>query len=491
MIRSKKGMRAAAIVLAGLIGAGVDSAGGETLAIENPEGGVHVLVIPGQAVSVDGQVSARELTKEDVRIEKIDDTFFIDVMPPDLARINLFIRVPYAWPLAIKTLSGNVTLNGNVASASIETGTGAVNLSVPIKTTALFVKSEERPGDLSLPADSGYRQTTDAKKGFLIETEQKRAGTIEIQGFSPSRLSVQDYLPAHDFESDKPIPLDLARPLLRSLRAEQKRAGPAGERRVMVSIRANPDAAKPKPGDIAVIENGEPRPVTRVQPAALGVNAVLIFQKIEPPSFSFGFSRSRRDRAFLRRLIARARDADRIALAQAEGGFLRVLARATTEHSRLLEAYDGADRSKSGSELLAASVLAHKAFALGGLGEKNVVVVVNAAGDFNCVTRVPDEEIAGAVEALARTGVPFYAVGGDCNDFDRLAKRSGGRSLALKPGAAEAVADRLTADLATWYAVTYNSKVPAGTTPGRLVVKVRGRNLRLRRGPAAPLPPSR
>ena len=202
------------------------------------------LVIPGQAVSVDGQVAARELTKEDVRIEKIDDTFFIDVIPPDLARINLFIRVPYAWPLAIKTLSGNVTLNGNVASASIETGTGAVNLSVPIKTTALFVKSEERPGDLSLPADSGYRQTTDAKKGFLIETEQKRAGTIEIQGFSPSRLSVQDYLPAHDFESDKPIPLDLARPLLRSLRAEQKRAGPAGERRVMVSIRANPDAGQ-------------------------------------------------------------------------------------------------------------------------------------------------------------------------------------------------------------------------------------------------------
>ncbi len=477
-------MRIAAIALAVLTAAGVDSAGGETLAIENPEGDVHVVVVPGRQVKVDAQIGERKIAQEDVRIEKIDETYFIDVFPPDFEPIHLFVRVPYAWPLAIKTISGNVTIGGNVASASIETGTGAVNLTVPVKTTALFAKSEERPGALSLPAGSGYRQGNDSRKRFRIETEEDRAGTIEIQAFSPSRLVVRDYLPVHDFDSDEPMPLEVARPLLRSLRAEQNRAGPAGERRVMVSIRANSDAAVPKPGDIAVIENGEPRPVIEVQPGGVGVNVVLIFQNISEQIFAG--PEARRDRVFLRRLITRVRDFDRLALAQAEGGFLRVLSEATTEHGRVLEIYGGAARVDGAGELLAATVLAHKAFELGGLDKKNVVVVVNAAGAYNCMTRLPDEEIAGAVEVLARTGALFYSVGNDCKDLDRLAKLSGGRSLNLKLGEAEAAADRLIADVATLYAVTYNSKVPAGAMPDRLVVKVQGRNLRVRHGPAVP-----
>ncbi len=480
----EKGMRVVAVMLAGLVVAGVDSAAGETLAIENPEGDVHVVIVPGREVKVDAQIVDRKITQEDVRIEKVDETYFIDVFPPDFKPINLFVRAPYAWPLAIKTVSGSVTINGNVASALIETGTGAVNLAVPVKTTALFVKSEERPGALSLPAGSGYRQENDSKKGFRIETEKDRAGVIEIQAFSPSRLVVQDYLPVHDFNSDKPMPLELARPLLRLLRVAQNRAGPAGERRVMVSVRTDPHAAKPKPGDITIIENGEIRPVTEVQPSWVGVNAVLIFQRIGGQDL--WSAQARRDRMFLRRLITHVRDSDRIALAQAEGGFLRVLSEATTEHGRVLAVYGGAARVDGASELLAATVLAHKAFEFGDLGKKNAVVVVNAAGAYNCMTRVPDEEIAGAVEVLARTGALFYSVGNDCKDLDRLAKLSGGRSLNLKLGETEAVADRLIADLATLYAVTYKSKVPAGTTPDRVVVKVQGQNLRVRRGPAVP-----
>ncbi len=476
-------MRSAEIVLAGLIVAGVDSAAGETLAIENPEGNVHVVVVPGQEIQAYNQAAGRAITKEDVRFEKIGETYFIDAFPADLTPIDLFVRVPYAWPLSIKTISGNVTINGNVTSALIETGTGAINLSVPVKTTALFVKSEEQPETLLLPADSGYRRDGDSKKGFRVETKRDRAGAIEIQAFAPSRIFVRDYMPVHDFDSDKPIPLELARPILRALRARHNRAEPAGERRIMVSVRTNPHAARTKPGDIMVIENGEPRPVVEVQPSWLGVDAVLIFQQIDRRGPMF--SATRRNRAFLRRLIARVRDFDRVAMAQAEGGFLRVLSNSTTERGRLLTAYEDAGRSKNVSELLAATVLAHRVFELGDLSKKNVVIVVNSASDYNCMTRIPDKEIAGAVVALAQTGAPFYSVGGDCKDFDRLAKLSGGRSLALEPGKAEAAADRLIADLATWYAVTYSSTVPAGTTPDRVVVKVQGQHLRLRHSAAA------
>lgn len=479
-------MRAAEIVLAGWAAAGFGSAAGETLAIENPEGGVHVVIIPGESIDVNAQASGRAITKEDVRVEKTDETYFIDVFPPDLASIDLFARVPYGWPLAIKTVSGNVTIKGNAVSASVETGTGGVSLEVPIQTTALFVKSEERPGALSLPAGSGYRQAADVSKGFRIETEKSRAGTVEIQAFSPSRIVVQDYLPAHDFQSGGPIPLELARPLLRALRSQQNRAGPAGGRRVMVSLRANTQAVRPGAGGFAVIENGEPRPVAEVQPGGVGVNVVVIFQRFLRQGF--GGRAPRRVREFLQRLISRVRDADRIALMQAEGGFVRVLSKASIDRGKLLQAYAAAARSESGSELLAAAVLAHKVFDLGDFGKKNAVVVVNAAGDFNCMTRVPDDEIAGAVEVLARSGVPFYAVGGDCKDFERLAKLSGGRSIDLSPGKAEEAADRLAADLASLYAVTYDSRVPAGTMPDRVVVKVQGRNPRMRRGPAVPRP---
>lgn len=486
MLYSKKKMRVAEIAFAGLIVAGFDAVEGETLAIENPEGGVHVVIVPGESIDVNAQSPGRPIAEEDVRVEKTGETYFIDVFPPDLASIDLFARVPYGWPISIKTISGNVTINGNAVSVLVETGTGGVAMEIPIRTTALFVKSEEPPGALSLPAGSGYRQATDSSKGFRIETEEGRAGTIEIQAFSPGRIAVKDYLPEHNFQWGRPMPLELARPLLRALRAQQNRAGPAGRRRVMVSLREKPQSAGSWPGGAAVVENGEPRPVTEVQPGGAGVNVVLIFQRLLQQGF--GGPASRRVRVFLQRLIARVRDADRIALMQAEGGFARVLSKSSIDRGKLRQAYAAAARSESISELLAATVLAHKAFELDDLGKKNAVVVVNAVGDFNCMTRVPDKEIAGAVEVLARSGVTFYSVGGDCKDFERLAKLSGGRSIDLKPGGAEEAADRLAADLASLYAVTYDSKAPAGTMPDRLVVKVQGRNPRVRRGPAVPRP---
>lgn len=478
-------MRRAKFTLACLILVGVEFIAAETLAIENPEGDVDVVVVAGNQFKIDGHVAGRELSKTDVRSEKIDDTVFVDALPADLTPVNLLIKIPYGWPLSIKTISGNISVTGNITSGFIETGTGSINLSVPVKTTALFIETEEQPGALLIPPDVGYVRAKDAKNALSIETKQNRSSVIEIQAFSPGRLLVRDYLPDAAASAEGLLALELARPRLLSLKELQSRTGPAGERRVMVSVRPKGEAAAPRIGDFEVIENGEQRPVTRVEPASIPINVALVFQNIERQGLRS--ISTRRDRSFLLRLIRQLRPSDSIALAQAEGAFLRVVFDFSTDRGQLRRAYLSATPLKAMTELVAATVLAHQRLDLGDIKRRNVAVIVNSAGDYDCVTRSADKEIAGAVEILARTGTLFYAVGGRCGDVSRLAKLSGGRTIELGIGKAESAADRLAAELATLYSVSYTSDLPAEQMPDRFTVKVRGKDYRVRHGPSVPL----
>lgn len=478
-------MRTVNFILAGLIVGCANFIGAETLAIENPEGNVDVVVVAGNQFKVDGHVAGRKLSKEDVRVEKIDETVFVDALPADLTPVDLLIKIPYGWPLSIKTISGNISVKGNVASGFIETGTGSINLSVPVKTTALFIETEERPGALLIPPDVGYDRAKDAKNGLRIETKQDRSSVVEIHAFSPGRLFVSDYLPDAAASAVGPLALELARPRLLALKELQSRAGPAGERRVIVSVRPKGEAAAPGIGDFEVIENGEQRRVTRVEPASIPINVALVFQNIE--RLGLQSISTRRDRAFLLRLIRVLRASDSIALAQAEGAFLRVVSDFSTDRSQTRRAYLAAGPVKSMTELVAATVLAHQRLDLGDIKRRNIAVIVNSAGDYDCVTRSADKEIAGAIEILARTGTLFYAVGGYCGDVNRLAKLSGGGTIELGIGGAESAADRLAAELATLYSVSYSSELPAEQTPDRFAVKVRGKGYRVQHGPSLPI----
>ncbi len=478
-------MRTAKFILPCLIAAGAEFAVAETLAIENPEGDVDVTVVAGNQFKIDGLVAGRELNKTDVRVEKIGDTVFVDALPADLTPINLLVKIPHGWPLSIRTISGNIRVNGNITSGFIETGTGSINLAVPLKTTALFVESEEQPEALLIPPQVGYIRETDAKKGLRIETKQSRPSVIEIRAFSPSRLFVRDYLPAATENAEEPLALELARPRLSALKAAQSRIGPAGERRVVVSVRSKAESPALQVGDFEVIENGEPRRLTRIESASIPINVALVFQKVETRTFRS--TSTRRDRAFLLRLIRQLRASDSIALAQAEGGFLRVVSNFSTDRSQLRRAYLAAPPLDAMTELVAATVLAQQRLNLGDIKKRNVAVIVNSVGDYDCVTRAADKEMAAAVEILARTGTLFYAVGGNCGDISRLAKLSGGRTIELGIGKAERVADRLAEELATLYSVSYTSELRADQTPDRFAVKVRGKAYRVRHGPSVPL----
>ena len=75
----------------------------------------------------------------------------IRAQPPDGELIDLDVDLPYGHRLEVETVDGPITLEGMVRRAALKTGTGALNIAAPWKTTRLQVASKYRPEHVDVP----------------------------------------------------------------------------------------------------------------------------------------------------------------------------------------------------------------------------------------------------------------------------------------------------------------------------------------------------
>ena len=229
------------VVIAGLLLASNAFAQGPVLAIENPVGQVEIRVRHILEFEVRSTSPVRDVTTEDVEIERRPEGPLIRCRPKDGARVDLTVDVPYDTSLSVSTTQGDIRLSGLVKAADITTHGGAVQITTPWKAVNLTLKVERAPPDVSLPSVVEFHTRT--KKGSLHLKSRlphrfhEPYSEIRVRAESPSRVVLRDMQIPEDspFKMHWQAPEVLAE-LFRPTGQKELKVRGGGRRRLIESV---------------------------------------------------------------------------------------------------------------------------------------------------------------------------------------------------------------------------------------------------------------
>lgn len=101
-----------------------------TLQVQNPHGGISIIVRPSTELEIRSSSPDRESTAEDVAIARVENVYQVVVRPPDGAPIDLQIFIPYRAFVEAATIAGPIDYTG-FGKAALQTDSGAVTLTAP------------------------------------------------------------------------------------------------------------------------------------------------------------------------------------------------------------------------------------------------------------------------------------------------------------------------------------------------------------------------
>ena len=167
---------------------------GATIEITNHFGRVEVLTkereITDEAVETEIEKAQKvsltfkankQISENEIKSDNSGKSLKIEVAPDDAkTRIDLTLTVPARSRLKIDTVSGEVRVDGDFASAEVKTETGTIAANVPLENLKYdFVWTESRPRFLS---DVELKEVKEKAAGkFVINGEIKESSKFKVQ----------------------------------------------------------------------------------------------------------------------------------------------------------------------------------------------------------------------------------------------------------------------------------------------------------------------
>lgn len=293
-----------------------------TISIRNRNGRVRVTALDEQkGVSLKATSAGAAVEESDVVSVSKGSLVEIDVRArQERDRIDVTILVPKRARVKVTSEAGSVDVVGNLESAEVRTNTGTIRADVPTDALRLNLLWEaSRPryfGDLELPKVKEKRGGVFEIHGTIGDKKAKQDDRVELnlttergimlfnvdESMVPSDLrerplteavkaivragdsqlveSIRKVSPKYFGDYAKTLPPPKETPSLVQRKQLGVVAAPAGGQlmrlNVNVTDRHGRALAGLKPADFSVIENGERREVTEVEPANAPFNLVLL-----------------------------------------------------------------------------------------------------------------------------------------------------------------------------------------------------------------------
>lgn len=370
-----------------------------TVEVQNPFGAVRVQVRAVPELRLQAYVQARTLSNDDVTLTRDGASLCVLATPPDGARVDLELTVPYGYLLRAVTTNGDISYDG-FGKAELRTDTGAVSLRFPGELTSFDLLSSREPEKFEgeaevrrseegwtardrLPEwrDAYGRVTLLAYGRVTLRADRPRAIRIELTAELPESSPIQPHWRAKEL---LPELFRFARKGLRKRDAPRESQEETSEatfsadvRLVQLEVAATDQKGRPVPDltpeDFEVTENGKAQQLVEdVSGAAAPFNLVLLLDCS---------SSTEEDRPAIeeaaRRFISTARPGDRVAVYALAETYFQVLSPLTKDHEAAKQSVEGIERFGGATPLYDAIVLAY-AEELAALPlERNAMIVLS------------------------------------------------------------------------------------------------------------------
>ncbi len=518
-----------------------------SISIKNRNG--RVIVISGEEqkkVAISAVSQGAPVTEADVVSNVSGGNVEIDVRGrKEEDRIDLTVRVPVRAKVKVTSVAGAVDVIGNVASAEIETDTGTIHADVPLDAVRFnFVWQASRPRYMSeaeLPkikekaggwyVISGKLGDKKAKKDARIQLEfatqrgvvlfnvdpnmapsdlrerplTEAARAIVRSGNSNLMEAIRRVSPKLFGDYAKTLPPPREAPSLVARRSPGEFATAVTPQLMRVTASVTDQQGRAVGGlsasDFIVIENGEERIITEVEPTTVAFNLVLLLDVSGSVEERIDFIRKA-----ARNFLSTASAQDRIAIISFRDD-IQIISNFTTDRRLLSERLDLID---AGDATALYDALAYVLVeTLKPLRGQRTAVVVMSDGDDNR-SFVPFESLIDEVLESGALVYPLYIPSGLIPEASmpkpnttldplrtryltlttraeeegkRLASISGGVYYPIKYlDDLQRAYDDVVAQLRTSYTITYSSKL-AEARERRVRVRVKRDNLSVRLSP--------
>ncbi len=370
-----------------------------TLDVKNPYGAVRVEVRAVQNPLLQTHVQDRPPSSSDVTVTRDAESFSIVATPPDGARVDLELTVPYRHLVRMETTDGDLSYDG-LGKAELKTDTGAVSLRFPEELTSFELWAAQDPeefdGDAELlRSGEGWaaRDRLPKWRDAYGRVSMLPYGRVTLRANRPRviKLELTETLP-----KDSPIqPHWRAKELLPNLfrfarKGLHRRDAPrepeeetseatfsADARLVQLEATATDRHGRPAADltlqDFEVIENGKVQQLVEdISSASSPFNLVLLLDCS---------SSTEQDRPAIeeaaRRFISTARPADKVAVYALAETYFQILSPLTENHEAAKQSVEGIERFGGATPLYDAIVLAYAQELAARPRERNAMIVLS------------------------------------------------------------------------------------------------------------------
>ena len=393
----------------------VSSAQTPSLLVDNPSGGVTVQVTATDAVRIRKYSRDREVADGDVVIDRLQRKMRVRARPADGARIDLDIDLPYGYLVEVESVDGWVDLRGLFRRATVNIGSGQVDLRAPWEATRLRIESARRPPIVELP-DGFTSPPLDGpapEPGMLWTLEDGRSGRESVYGEIRVKGQWPDAVRIHNapMPEDSPVRMhaEAAETIRRMFRLDKdldlKRRGsqPLLEdeteldtgfahfsddvRLVDLDVAVLDEEGRPIPGltaaDFEIVEEGVPQTIKTVEGENTGFNLVLLLD-CSTSTLDDRFTLIQAARQF----VNVARPQDRVAVYVLADSYLQVLSPLTEDEDELLRRIDDIPPLAGSTPLYDAIVLSYAQELAKRRFERNALVVLSDGMDNQLLPRL-------------------------------------------------------------------------------------------------------
>lgn len=331
-----------------------------SLSVDNQTGNIEVIVTSSTRLTVDGRSDKPFVAAQDMDIVRSGKDVRLQVRPRQ-SPLDLIIRLPLGFSLEASTLDGTISVQGMVHLAHLETDTGAIRLSIPLRGTRLTFDAEAPPADFS--ADKRLFRASDIDLGGgrklwrlrdRLPEDSVTYGDYRIKARAPHLVEITPFEPPPDwplrFHWEAVAELErLSKPVTRpagslpaAAASDLEEAG--GElvfrsdvRMVNLAMAVSDRNGNPVPelsaGRIHVFEGGVEQKIASLQAGDAAFNLVVLLDMSGSSAPD-----SRHMRAAARRFIDMARPGDRVAIYALTQGMFQVVSPLSGDREALLAA---------------------------------------------------------------------------------------------------------------------------------------------------------
>jgi VWFA-related protein len=426
--------------LAAGIAALVATATAASLAVNNPEGGVAVVVSPGSRLTVSGMTPNGPAEPSDLYMIRRGQDIRVEVLPRD-TQLDLTINLPLGFSLEIETIEGDISVDGMVHLVRLDTDTGAIQLKAPLRGIRMTLDADTAPPGFVNPDRGSFRAgEIELAAGRSLWRLRDRLpenaiyyGAYRIKAKAPREVTLSAFVPPPDWplRFHWEAPDELRSTLERStavvggsLREGTPASSEADDevvfrsdvRMVNLTLAVSDAAGRPAKGltatDFRIVEGGVEQRLGPVQAGDASFNLAIVLDMS---------GSAITDRAPLvdaaRRFVELARPGDRVAIYALTQGMFRVVSALSSDREALLAVVNNLPIIDGASPLYDIVTLAYAQELRQLPGERNALIVISDGLD-NQVTgqevpsRVKFKDLTRAAEEMHAIIYPVYLLSG-------------------------------------------------------------------------------